>query len=493
MTRIAQRLISIGLRGHLSETRLNELAGAATGPTPPAGAAEQAHLDDCARCRGLLAGYRRADAVLSGAWTDRPLRTETEALASGDRAGRLRVGPLRIAGGAASRPGRRWMASFGAVAVLVAVVAGAGLLELRGSGPPPASGSPSAMLTTPAGTGFVARLPIDQYGTFSWSPDGAHLLVSDDSGSRVYDRFGKLVSNFAQREGWLDASHLVAGDGHVSNFDENYTSESVWKSGLVVAGGHGSAAIIVAVPACTGDPIVDWYDDGHYAKAGEKATPYGWSPDGKLVLLGHMDCSSQDAETNGWKGPVEVVDFATRKVLATAPAVRGEMAFNPSWTRLAAESDQNLEIVDIATGQVKIVPDARLLGWSNDDIVAYRTPVGTIGTVGATAEIQPFGGISAAWSTSSSIGLELVADASGNPLYVLGANGKPTLDLSSAGLELVPDVARPVPDVGPRLSALWHSPWSPDGRMLAFRSTAAVELYSVDPGGRAESGAPSAG
>ena len=413
-------------------------------------------------------------------------------MASGDRAGRLRVGPLRIAGGAASRPGRRSMASFGAVAVLIAVVAGAGLLQLRGSGPPPASGSPSAMLTTPAGTGFVARLPIDQYGTFSWSPDGAHLLVSDDSGSRVYDRFGKLVSHSGATEGWLDSGHLVGSDGSVADVSTTRVSGPT-PNNWVVAGGHDSAAIIVAVPACTGDPWINWYENGQYVKANEKATPYGWSPDGKLVLLGHMDCSSQDAETNGWKGPVDIIDFATRKVLATAPAVRGEMAFNPSGTRLAAESDQNLEIVDIATGQVKIVPDARLLGWSNDDIVAYRTPVGTIGTVGATAEIQPFGGISAAWSTSSSLGLELVADTSGNPLYVLGANGKPTLDLSSAGLELVPDVARPVPEVGPRLSALWHSPWSPDGRMLAFRSAAAVELYSVDPGSKAESGAPSAG
>jgi hypothetical protein len=482
MTRIFELPASIRRRGHLSETRLNELAGAGTGPTPPAGPAEEAHLDACARCRGLLVGFRRTEAVLSGAWTDRPLRDEAAALASGSRAARLRLGPLRIAGGGATRPARRSMVSLGAVAVLIAVVAGAGLLQLRGSGLPSGGGSPSPALTTPAGTGLVARLPIDQYGTFSWSPDGAHLLVSDDSGSRVYDRFGKVVSNFGQREGWLDSTHLIGGDGHVSNFDENYTSESVWKSGRVVASGHGSAAVIVAVPACPGDPWIDWYENGQYVKANEETTPFGWSLNGKLVLLGHMDCSIQDAMEKGWKGPVEVIDFATRKVLATAPGVRGEMAFNPSGTRLAAESDQNLEIVDIATGQVKIVPDARLLGWSDDDVVAYRTTVGTIGTVGATAEVRAFGGISTTWSTSSSIGLQLVADASGNPLYVLGANGKPALDLSSSGLELVPDVARPVPDVGPRLSALWHSPWSPDGRMLAFRSAGGVAVYSVDPG-----------
>ena len=58
-----------------------------------------------------------------------------------------------------------------------------------------------------------------------------------------------------------------------------------------------------------------------------------------------------DAELHGWKGHVDVVDFASSRVLATAPNVRGEMAFNPSSTRLAAQSDQDLEILDIATGK----------------------------------------------------------------------------------------------------------------------------------------------
>jgi WD40 repeat protein len=377
------------------------------------------------------------------------------------------------------------VATLGAAAILIGVVVGAGLLQLRGSGQPAASASPSvtlateATLVTPAGTGVVARLPIGQFGSVAWSPDGAHLLVSDDSGSRVYDRFGKLVSTFGQKEGWLDATHLISGDGHVSNVDENYASPSTWNGG-VVANGHGSAAIVVAVPACTGDPLIDWYKNGQYVKTGEKVTAFGWSPDGRLVLLGHLDCSSQDAELNGWKGPVDIVDFATRRVLATAPAVRGAMAFNPSATRLAAESDQNLEIVDIATGQVKTVANARLLGWSDDDYVYCLTTAGSVALVGATAQIRDFGGIVAGgWPIPSSTGPRLEVDVTGAATRVASADEKTTLiDLSSAGL-----VAERGQASGYKVSSMRQTPWSPDGRMLALESSdgTSLALISVDP------------
>ena len=481
MSRIGSRLAAIGRHGHLAETRLGELAS--LGPTLPGKPAEQAHLDACARCRGLLVGYRRAEAVLSGAWTDRELQSETGAFPASEGVGRIRVGRLRVVGPAGHRLARRWAVSVGVAAILVGVVAGAGLLQLRDSVQPAASGSPSATLATPAGTGVVARLPIGQYGTFAWSPDGAHLLVSDDSGSRVYDRFGKLVARFGPVEGWLDSDHLIGGDGYVADINTSHASGPTSNS-WVVANGHGSAAIIVAQPGCVGDPLIDWYKNGAYVKAGEKATPYGWSPDGKLVLLGHMDCSSQDAEINGWKGPVDIVDFATRRVLATAPAVRGEMAFNPSATRLAAESDGNLEIVDIATGQLKTVPNARLLGWSDDDYLYCLTRAGSVALVGATAEIPVFNGIVIAWPIVSSIDLQLVVDANGTATRIMAADGKATvLDLASASLGPVRDLGEATSTPQPRLSALWRSPWSPDGRMVVLKSSdgTSLALISVDP------------
>jgi WD40 repeat protein len=372
---------------------------------------------------------------------------------------------------------------------LIGVIVGAGLLQLRGSGQPATSGSPTATLgtpatpVTPAGTGVVARLPIGQYGSAAWSPDGAHLLVSDDSGSRVYDRFGRLVSTFGPSEGWLDAGHLIGGDSYVADINASHMSGPTSNS-WVVASGHGSAAIIVAVPACTGDPLIDWYKNGQYVKAGEKVTPFGWSPDGRLVLLGHLDCSSQDAELNAWKGPVDIVDFATRRVLATAPAVRGLMAFNPSATRLAAESDGNLEIVDIATGQVHTVPGARLLGWSDDDYVYCLTTAGSVARVGATAEIPVFKGIVVAWTIASSIGVQLVVDPHGAATRIMAADGKATvLDLAPENLGPVRDLGEATSTPQPRLSALWRSPWSPDGRMIALESSdgTSLVLISVDP------------
>ncbi len=263
----------------------------------------------------------------------------------------------------------------------------------------------------------------------------------------------------------------------MTSIDEPYTGGPTSNS-WVVGSGHGAAAIIVAVPGCTGDPLIDWYENGQYVKVGEKATPYGWSPDGKLVLLGHLDCGSQDAEVHGWKGRVDVVDFASGRILATAPNVRGEMAFNQSATMLAAQSDADLEILDIATGQMKTVPGARLLGWADDDHVYCLTSDGSLALIGATAVIPAYGGITLDWSIPSSAGPSVDVDTSGRVLRIAGADGKVLLDLSSAGLVVDADQA-----TGPAVSALQQRWWSPDGRMLALESSdgTSLDLFSVDP------------
>ncbi|HEX7496894.1 MAG TPA: hypothetical protein VF344_00295 [Candidatus Limnocylindrales bacterium] len=381
--------------------------------------------------------------------------------------------------------GLHWAIPVVAGAVLIGVLVTAGLLGLRGSGKT-ADGAARISTTaaphgTPQRTGLVARLPIGQYGSFSWAPDGQHLLVRDDAGSRVYDRFGNLTSEFGRSEGWLDATHLIGGDGYVADISQGHVSASIW-NGPVVASGHGSAALIVAQPACIGDPILDWYKNGQYVRAGEKATPFGWSPDGKLLLLGHMSCSEQEAQMQGWKGPVDVVDFASGRVLATAPAVRGLMAFNPGGTRLAAESDKDLEIIDFATGKVKTVPGARLAGWSDDDRLACLTTFGSLALIGATADMPDFSGVVENWSIASPAGPVLGVDKAGLPLRIWAADGKTTLlDLESSSLVVRPDLALVVSADQPRYSAMLPSPWSPDGRMLALESRdgTSVALFAV--------------
>ncbi len=385
--------------------------------------------------------------------------------------------------GVGSIPRRRRRQVVAGVAVLlVAVIATAGLLVLRGGGQPEAGGagaSESATasdLPTPAGTGLVARLPIDQYSTFSWAPDGGHLLVSSQSGSRVYDRFGKLVSEFGGFEGWLDAGHLVGVDGSVVPMDQslsNGPSPNAW----VVANGHGSAAIIVAVPACVGDPTVNWYRDGGYEKAQEKVSPFGWSPDGQLLLKGHLDCTSEDAELHGWKGRVDVVDFATGRVLATAPAVRGEMAFGPDMTILAAQSDADLEIVELGGESIETLPGMRFLGWLDAE-----TLYAVSGSQLELVDLDPLDTIPVdgdQWQASSPTGLHLAADLTGAARRIVAEDGTTLMDISSAGLvaERYPVAGQPV---SPMLQPGW---WSPDGRMLALESSdgASLALFSVDP------------
>ena len=490
MNRFSSALAGLGGRNHLADDRLCELAGCEAiqpaAPAAPATSTEQAHLDACARCRGLVVGYRRTEAVLSGPWADRPDRSWVQASHGIDRVGLVRVGAARDVGPAGSPKSRRWAAVLAVGVMVVGVVAGAGLLGLRG-GRFAASGPSSGTPVTPSRTGVVARLPIGRYATFSWSPDGAHLLVSDvydETESRVYDRFGNLVSKFGPVEGWLDSSHLIGGDGYVADIHVSHSSGPKANS-WVVASGHGSAAIIVGVPACTCDPMVDWYRDGQYVRAGERVEPFGWSPDGRLVLRGHQPDTTMEAEIYGWKGSVDVVDFASGRVQATAPAVRGAIAFNPSGTRLAAESDKDLEIVDIATGHAKTVSNARLLGWADNDRIYCLTTDGSVALVGATAQISDFGGVlTAGWPIASSIGPRLLVDANGAATRIVSANDKTTLlDLASAGLVAVPDLAPGAAAAQPRSTALRQSPWSPDGRMLVLETSdgTSLVLLSVDP------------
>jgi hypothetical protein len=470
---LSGRLAAILSRWHVAESRLNAIAESGA----VASSAELAHLQVCQRCRSLLVGYRRTADVLTGAWADRPV---SRGLAIPEGAAHLRLGrPDGLGRSAGSGARRRAAVPAAIVAILVAVVATAGLLTMRGAGSRPASSSPAGSMAgatpqataqgTPGRTSLVARLPLD--GQLSWAPDSEHLLVASETRSVVYDRFGNLVSSFGQFEGWLDATHLISGDGHVAGIDEPYTGgpqDNSW----VVASGHGSAAIIVAVPGCVGDPTIDWYENGQYMKVGEKATPYGWSPDGKLLLLGHMDCSDQEAQMHGWKGSVDVVEFASGRVLATAPNVRGEMAFNPSATRLAAQSDADLEIVTIAGGSVQTIAGARFLGWFDDDHLYYRA--------GATLEMLNLrSGASASavvgsgeWQVPSPAGPWLVVDSTGAVRRIVAADWTTTLlDLSSTSLLVDANQAS-----DQTVSALQQRWWSPDGRMLAVPSSDGTSL-----------------
>ena len=482
-------LLGVFGRNHLADRRLFELASedgaaasspasAASGPASPA---EQSHLDGCSRCRGLLMGFRRTEAVLTGAWADKAVRSGVGVATPRNPVEEVQVG--RVRGGTVARGhGRRGLAGLlVAAALVVAVVAGAGLLGL-GADRSHVSG-PAGTVGIPTGTRIVAQLPIGQYATYAWSPDGAHILVSEgyeETESRVYDRFGNLVAKFGPVEGWLDSSHLIGGDGYVADINTGHMDGPKANS-QVVANGHGSAAIVVGVPACVCDPMVDWYRDGHYVRASETVSPLGWSPDGRLLLRGRFDSSRKDAAFTTWAGAVDVTDFATGRVLATAPHVSGAMAFNPSETRLAAESGSDLEILDIGTGATRTVAGARLLGWWNDDFVYYLTTGNAIAAAPATDTTEILQGPPPTeWPIPSFHGADLLADWKGSATRIVSADQSTTLlDLTSADLVVPTDLT-----AGYEAVSLRQSPWSPDGRMLALETAdkTTLVLISVDPG-----------
>ncbi|HEX7490927.1 MAG TPA: hypothetical protein VF337_04430 [Candidatus Limnocylindrales bacterium] len=456
-------------RNHIDERRLDELAGAGLPVEIAAQPAELAHLSACRRCRSLMGGFRRTAAVLDGAWADRPLKRGVDIPVGAER---VRLSPIRPA---LSR--RRAALPLLGATVLVALVATAGLLNLRGASPA-ATGSPAGPAAR-AGTGVVTRVPLNN-GRFGWEPDGVYLLVVDRVNSRIYDRDGRLVGTFGPNEGWLDAGHLIDGDGHVWALTDTFVPKYdayPWY-GTAIANGHGAAALVVGQPACEGDTIVDWYRDGHPDKSVENVTVFGWSPDGKYVLKGHMDCTDQDAMLHGWKGHVDVVDFATGKVAVTVPGVRGEMAFNPSGTRLAAGSDADLVVADIGAGKTQAFQGFRFLSWLDDDrFFALRGAA--VDILDAGSRSAPQAAAAGQWQIPSGAGPGLVSDLAGGVQRIVAADGSKTLlDLSASGLVTDPhsDDTRTYTSLQPRL-------WSPDGRMLALESAdgSAVVMLSVDP------------
>jgi hypothetical protein len=484
------RLSAVLRRNHIHERRLDALARAGASLETSAEPAELAHLSGCPQCRRLMVGFERAASVLDGAWADGALRRGSE---TPTRADRLRPSPVRL-----GRSQRRTSVPALGAAVVVALIATAGLLSLRDFAPkasaePSASGLSSAAgtfagATTPAGTGVVARIQIAD-GVFDWAPDGAHLLVVDRSGSRVFDRNGNLVGAFGPNEGWLDAGHLIDGDGHVWALTDKFVFKSgdyPWY-GPVIANGHGSAALIIAQPGCDGDPIIDWYRDGHSDKAGEKVTVFGWSPDGQYVLKGHMDCTDQEAMLHGWKGHVDVVDFATGKVSVTVPGVRGAMAFNPSGTRFAAQSDADIGVGDIRTGRVQTFQGFRFLGWLDDNRF-FALNGAEVDILDATSRTAPQKATPGQWQVPSGVGPALESDLSGGVERIVAADGATTLlDLSASGL-----VTQLYLDGPKTYSGLQPSRWSPDGRMLVLEAAdgKSLVLLAVDPG---QPGPPASG
>jgi hypothetical protein len=382
-----------------------------------------------------------------------------------------------------------------ALLILVASLVGAAtLVDLR-RGPGPAGSRPAGSATAgrPEGTAIVATIPSSSYATPSWSPDGTYFLLENQEDSLVYDLRGRLVWQTYGAVGWLDASHLLRVDGSIVGLGQSgggAPSPNQW----VVANGHGSAAIVVAMPGCVGDPQVDWYRDGGYVRSGEQLTPYGWSTDGRRFIEGHLTCTTDDATLHGWKGRVDVVDFASGTVLATADDVRGPMAMSPAGSWLAAQSDSSLDVVSIGASSSGMssawtLGDTSLLGWLDDGHLYVRSSFSGVllvspGQAGAGATQQVATG---EWELGSAAGARLVVDSMGHALRIVSASSTTLLDLDGLNLTLAEAAIEGTPKSPNSFTttSLVPARWSPDGRMLLLDSPdgQSLTLISVDPNG----------
>lgn len=364
-----------------------------------------------------------------------------------------------------------------AVVVLSMATAVAACSTLVASPSPPPPVGPTH--DTPAGSAIVAKLPVPQYGIFSWSPDGRYLLVGNQNGSIVYDREGRQVSQFPGEAGWLDATHVIGPDDSVRSVADS-PGLGYMPNAWVVASGHGSAMVVVSVPGCVGDPWIDWYRDGDFVHTDEQLTPFGWSPDGRFALEGHMTCGQEEAELHGWKGDVDAVEISSGKTEVKLTNVRGELAFSPSGKMLAAQSDSDVEIADIDTGSISVAKGVRLLAWVTDQRLALRA--------GETLEVADLSdGFEVTTPEPSEIlvpsvidGVALGIDVHGAAIEVRG----PKDSLFSLRDEKLAIVANPQPAANEAVySVLQPTYWSPDGRMLVLPTAdgRAIDLISVDP------------
>ena len=381
----------------------------------------------------------------------------------------------------------RLAATAVAAAGVLALLVIAGVSLLPGSGAATngggASGAPSA--SPQVNARMAGRISITGSASFSWSPDGALLLVSDSDSSRVYDRAATLVGTFPAPEGWLDAGHLIGGDGVVSDAHTSRPATSgVPPNTRVIANGHGAAAIVTGTAGCSADPLVQWYRNGTLEQTQERANPLGWSPDGSNVLLGHVSCdptatASSTAAGDAWRGDVQLVDFASGAVEGTLPHVQGSIAFGVGGDSVAAQAGDSTVILDAGGPDAQTLPAARFLGWLDTETIFVERDTRIL-----VADLDPPNVSDATayprWQAAGPNGINLAANLDGSALAILRDDGSTLLDLSGRDLVAV----RPPAAAEPIVTGMQPEWWAPDGGTIALESVdgTSLTLISIDRG-----------
>jgi hypothetical protein len=330
---------------------------------------ERTHLETCEQCKGLYAGYRLTDRLLSASWRQTVL--PPSALPQNETRPTL-VGLL-----GSLRPHARSLVPV-ALALSLAVLVALGVLlpQLMPVPHPAADRSPSnavatqsfgpvvspATAATPATAGPVPsgaatgktpggiavapptpvstvtpQAPLSIAGLsgwpVSWAPDGAHLLTAGGSGwttqrqIKILNSSGKSSGSVtADSATWFDSNTIATStDGRGPGSD---TIRLVNLSGHAVAtmpgnhgqGGGGSGAVLlgsgsgdVAVASMGGwgpaqSSFVIW--DGQTVGPSHAGIPIGFSQDGRKLAVIHPS-GGQGAGFSGWLEIVSVPSLST--------------------------------------------------------------------------------------------------------------------------------------------------------------------------------------
>jgi WD40 repeat protein len=178
-----------------------------------------------------------------------------------------------------------------------------------------------------------------------WSPDGSKLVVSNGSageGDYVLDNTGKVVSTLNFPAGiasraWSPDNKLVASS--LDTHDQNNMKQTI----NVVDVNNGNKAVTTILP---------------------EGVLVGFSADGKLALIQHMDAKN-----------LTLWDVNADKQVGTAsfPIAAADAQLSPDGSMLALDQQDKIEVYNTADGKLLTSfatqatgKNARMLAWSPD-------------------------------------------------------------------------------------------------------------------------------
>lgn len=292
------------------------------------------------------------------------------------------------------------------------------------------------------------------------SPDGRYLSLSDSSGDVTIYEVGTGTRRTITREGGASGGRARA-------------SASTWsvdgKLAIEWYDAAGIAQLRVAQPGASDAPVIVRYpkDQG--------ITVYGWSPDGKQVLI-----FVGDFDRKSWVELVPVDGGPRRRIDSSLFSSFGMIAFTPDGQHLALDhaqkpgsSEHDISLVSLdGKREVRLIQhdaDDRLMGWipgtqymlftsdRSSQQSLYKVQAGTSGLVGSAELVKENFG--SPWP--------LGFTRSGSFYY---SDAKPDLDVFSAKLEATSGKVQGLPQREmPRFEGSTSFPaYSPDAKFLAM-------------------------